>query len=414
MDKAEILKRALAIGEWMLENQVRNPFDANCGRGIGVYDARTGYCYPTANWTSGLMCACLCALYRRTGRQEYLDAAERAGRYVMSLQILDSRKKEYYGLFRELTPQSIECAPRDAVSAAWGLLWLYNLTGEKEYLERAKIFAEWHMEYAMIDGWPKYALYMRNDMPDFFARGSFQSGTGLFYHDLFIACGDARFIERGFRPIAVNYRDRFIAENGGLILEREVFSDKEVELPSNVKMHAYNDDFGAAMLQSAADFFKDESFREAALRYVRWLAENQDEDGGFAGGKVPSGVPVSLIYFHDIGTFYNDADLLKARGKSLEKLFKMQHIATGNPKLDGGIEGAREIIGDWPDIPGAPRRHVNIRCTNYALIAMLKLESELEGIWLGRHNRKWKDPLHDTDFNEYMKKLGYLTWQEAR
>ena len=92
----------------------------------------------------------------------------------------------------------------------------------------------------------------------------------------------------------------------------------------------------------------------------------------------------------------------------------MQHLSTGNPKLDGAIQGAREIIGEWPEIPDAPHKHVNIRCTNYALIALLKMESEVEGIWLGRNNRKWKDPLHDTDFNEYMKKLGYVTWQEAR
>ena len=321
MNKSEIWERVILIGDWMLRNQVKNPFDANCGRGINVYDARTEYCYQTANWTTGLMCACLCALYKRTEEPRWLQAAERAGRYIMSLQLLDSGNKEYYGLFREITPQSIECAPRDAVSAAWGLVWLYNVTGKKEYLDSAKIFAEWHMEYAMLEGWPRYALYMRDDMPNFFAQGSFQSGTGLFYHDLFVASGDARFIERGFRPLAFNYRDKFINENGQLILEREAFTGNIVELSAEAKMHAYNDDFGTAMLQTAADFFKDESFRETAWRHALWLAENQDADGGFAGGKVPSGVPVSLIYFHDLGTYYNDAKLLNAREKSLKKLF---------------------------------------------------------------------------------------------
>lgn len=414
MNKSELLNRAILIGEWMLRNQIKNPLDANCGRGVNVYDARTEYCYLTANWTTGLMCACLCALYKRTGEARWLDAAERAGRYIMSLQMLDSRKKEYYGLYREITPQSIECAPRDAVSAAWGLVWLYNMTGKKEYLDSAKMFAEWHMEYAMIEGWPKYALYMHKDMPHFFARGSFQSGTGLFYYDLFVATGDARFIERGFRPIASIYRDQFIDESGQLILEREAFSGKIVELSDEAKMHAYNDDFGAAMLQAASDFFKDESFRETALRHACWLAEHQDADGGFADGKVPSGVPVSLIYFHDLGTYYDNEKLLNAREKSLDKLYVMQHLNTGNPKLDGAIQGSREIIGEWPEIPGAPHQHVNIRCTNYALMALLKMESELEGVWLGRHNRKWTDPLHDTDFDEYLKKLGYLTWQEAK
>ena len=38
MNKSELLERIILIGEWMLRNQVKNPFDANCGRGINVYD----------------------------------------------------------------------------------------------------------------------------------------------------------------------------------------------------------------------------------------------------------------------------------------------------------------------------------------------------------------------------------------
>lgn len=411
MDTA-LYDRALMIGDWMLRNQVKNPFDANCGRGIDLYDARRDYLYMTANWTSGILCACFCALYRRTGERRWLDAAERAGRYIMSLQVLDPRKKAYFGLFRELTPQSVECAPRDSVSAAWGLVWLYNTTGNREYLERALLFAEWHLSYAMIDGWPKYALYMRDDLPDFYAQGSFQSGTGLFYHDLFVASGDARYVERGFRPIAVNYRDNFVMADGSLILEREAFTGRAVEMPPGVHMHAYNDDFGAAMLQTAADFFKDESFRDAARRYALWLVSQQDPDGAFAGGAAPSGVPTSLMYYHDLGVHYQDRTLLDARRRSLNKLLEMQHLDTGDPRLDGGIQGALDLLGNPPEIPHAPKKHVHIRCSSYALMALLKLESDLQNVWLGRFNRRWKDPLHAPEVKECLKKLGYLDWQE--
>ena len=412
--QAKLFERAMMIGEWMLRNQVKNPFDANCGRSIDAYDARRDYLYMTANWTTGILCACLCALHRRTGEKRWLDGAERAGRYIMSLQVLDPRKKEYCGLFRELTPQSIECAPRDSVSAAWGLVWLYNTTGEREYLERARLFAEWHMTYAMIEGWPKYALYMRDDIPDFYAQGPFQSGTGLFYHDLFVATGDARYVERGFRPIAFNYRDKFFNSDGSLILEREAFTGRVVPLPPGVHMHSYNDDFGAAMLQTAAEFFKDESFRDTARRFALWLASQQEADGSFAGGKAPSGVPVSLMYYHDLGTHYNDPTLLAAREKSLQKLLEMQHTDTGLPKLDGGLQGAHWVIGKWPEIPDAPKKHVHIRSSSYALMALLKMESDLKDVWLGRHNRKWQDPLHSPAAQECMSKLGYLNWNEAR
>jgi hypothetical protein len=414
MESKSVFEHARLIGDWMVKNQVINPFDANHGRGIGIYNARTGYLNLSVNWTTGIMAACLCAMYKRTGEQKYLDAAIRAGKYVMSLQLLDERKKEYFGLFRELTPQSIECAPRDAVSAAWGLVWLFNTTGEREFLERAKIFAEWHMNYVMLEGWPRFALYMRDDMPDFYAQGAFQSGTGLFYHDLFVASGDARLIERGFKPIAVNYRDRFFNDDGSIILGREAFTGQKGETGTGVKMHSFNDDFGGAMLMVAADFFKDESFRDKAMAYARWLMLNQDADGGFGGGKAPSGVPTALMYFHDLGTEYGDRELLSARDKTLNKLLSLQHIATGDAKLDGGIEGACECINKMVDIPGAPQKHVNLRCTNYALIALLKLEGRLEGIWLGRHNGKWTDPLHHIQTHDTLTKLGYINWNEAR
>ena len=68
------------------------------------------------------------ALFRRTGDERYLQAAELAGRYLMSLQVLDQRDTLYYGTLRRIIPQSIEFAPRDATSEAWGLAWLYNAT----------------------------------------------------------------------------------------------------------------------------------------------------------------------------------------------------------------------------------------------------------------------------------------------
>ena len=79
----------------------------------------------------------------------------------------------------------------------------------------------------MHEGWPQYSYYMEKHFPNFYARGAFQSGTGLFYHDLFLTTGDARFIEDGFRPIAVNYRDRFFHEDGHVIQERAAFAEAE-------------------------------------------------------------------------------------------------------------------------------------------------------------------------------------------
>lgn len=393
-----LLERAELCGEWMLRNQVTSRFDANRGRGIDLYDLQTDWLYRTANWTTGILCCCMCAMYKRTGDERYLVAAEYAGRYIMSLQVMDPSEKKYYGLIREITPQTLEIAPRDATSGAWGLVWLYNTLGERIYLDRAVKFAEWHMEYGMHDGWPLYALTMDDKLEDFYSKGGFQSGTGLFYHDLFRATGDSRFIERGFKPIAEQYRDCFIRENGRIIQKLNAFTNKEFThgiqgMEPDVDMHEYNDDFGGAMLQMAADFFEDESFREAALRYAKWLASVQDEDGRYAGGKVPSGIPTSLMYFHDLGTYYNDQELLDAREKTLSAMLDMQNIDTGYSMLDGGFTGLRRMLkGDEP-VVNEKSGWVNMRSTSYSLMALLKLECNLEDVWLGRFNGKWIDPL---------------------
>ena len=393
-NKQTVIECAIECAEWQIRNQVKNRQDANRGRFIRSYDKASGSLIYTGNWQTGTVLMSLLSVYRRTEDKKYLEAAEYAGHYLMSLQILDKHEPRYYGAIRELTPQSMEMDPRDATTAAWGLVWLYNFTGEEEYLRRAVLFADFHLKYCMIEGWPQYSYYMEKKFPNFYARGSFQSGTGLFYYDLFMASEDCRYIEFGLRPIADNYLKYFIKDNGEIIQEREIFT-WNVEAESEQKdvtpaMHMFNDDFGAAMLQTASDLFKDEKYRNGAYRYAQWLANHQDKGGGFCGGSHPSAVPIALMYFHDLGRYYDDGNLLKAREKALEKLLAMQYRNTGDGRLDGAFKGRYEGPKDFP---GGGETCVNNRVTSYALSALIKLESNVEGIWLGRNNKKFVDPL---------------------
>ena len=396
INQKTIMDHALACAEWQVKNQVTDRHDANKGRFIRSYDKASGKLIYTGNWQTGAALMALLSVYRRTGEEKYLEAAEKAGRYIMSLQVLDKHNPRYYGVIRELTPQSMEFAPRDATTAAWALVWLYNFTGEDEYLRRAVLFADFHLKYCMCEGWPLYASYMEKEHANFFARGSFQSGTGLFYHDLFMASEDARYIEYGMRPIADNYLKYFMKDNGELIQEREIFTwnREEESEQENVapNMHMYNDDFGAAMLQTASDIFKDEKYRQGAYSYAKWLAANQDSDGGFCNGLHTSGVPTASMYFHDLGNYYKDEVLLKARDKSLDRLISMQFKDTGNEKLDGGFAGKYEGPAGYP---GGGNMCVNNRTSAYALNTLIRLESDIEDVWLGRNNKKFADPLKE-------------------
>lgn len=389
MTSENLLERAVRCGEWMIRNQITDRQDANRGRSIRSYDADTGEKVLTGNWMCGTMAASLCALRKRTGNDGYLRGAELAGRYIMSLQVMDTRS-EYFGAIRELTPQSIEFAPRDATSAAWGLVWLADATGDQLYLDRARLFGDWLVEKGMYNGWPLYAVYMDPKLANFYSRGSFQSGAGLFLHDLFMLSGDAKYVEKGLQPIARVYRDDFINDDGSLNLDRDLFTG-EITSPrpgdTRLPQHAYNDDFGAAMMVAASRLFGDPSYMRKAALFAHWLIRNQDADGGYEGGTIPSAVPVSEMIFRDYGTLMDDRMLLDAADRTLDRILEMQYIDHPDTCIDGAFHGVYE--GSKTNKRG--RICVNMRTTAYSLMALLKAESDLADIWLGIHNKPFRD-----------------------
>lgn len=393
MDKIAVLDAAKKCAEWLLSNQITNRIDANKGRFLSYYDLslkeKNAFAYTTS-WDTGCALNGLLALYKRTGEQRYLDAAELAGHYIMSLQIMDPRDKKFYGAIRECTPQSVEFCPRDATSGAWALVWLYETTGNQEYLDRAVLFGEWMMEYGMFEGWPRWAV-MTDGQDHFYAKGSFQSGVGLFFHDLFMQTHDPRYIAKGMRPIAETYIRDFLRDDGSIILTREIMSNKlfiegadPKGRPMEFDMHCYNDDFGCAMLLRAADIFDDPKYDDAALRFAHYLARVQDPDGDFGKGLAPSAMPQALIYYHDLGEKFNDAALLAARDRTLDALLKFQFKDLGDAKIDGA----------FPAEGHKGQNICNMRASMYALTALLHVESDIEGVWLGRANKKFCDLLH--------------------
>ena len=106
-EKETVYESLLECAEWQFRNQVKDRQDANRGRFIRSYDKASGSLIYTGNWQTGAALMSLLSVYRRTKDAKYLEAAEYAGHYLMSLQVLDTREPRYYGAIRELTPQSI-------------------------------------------------------------------------------------------------------------------------------------------------------------------------------------------------------------------------------------------------------------------------------------------------------------------
>ena len=405
MDKKLVLERAKLAADYMIENQFTNRSDANHGRFRGAYEQSVGKISYTNSWQTGACCMGLLAMFKRTGDKKYLKAALRAGDYLKSLQNLDSRNMRYYGMIRESTPQTVEFCPRDAVTGCWAFIWLFRETQDQEYLDRAVIFAEWHMKYAMYNGWPTYTLFVNHAHRDFLARGCFQSGVGLFYYDLFNVTDDCRYIEKGLKPIADIYQRDFLTEDGSIIPERDVFTNKisERALKENDdNIHFYNDDFGCPMLLKAAEIFGERSYFDSAKRFAHWLAAHQQPDGMFRTKvkDVSSAVPMALMYYHEIGEKEQDKILLEARDKTLQKLLDMQLQDTDDRALYGAFEG-------FPDENHKAdcRRSTNMRTTMYSLISLLKTEGKIRNFWLGGNlNDAFMDPL------DYLK---VMPWDES-
>lgn len=396
MNKTIIFERVKTAVDHMIRHQVIDRLNANQGRTLNIYNSVSGFeCYTTS-WETGIFLACLLAMYKRTGDPLYLDRAEHAGHYIMSLQVMDHRDPTRYGAIRECTPQSVEFCPRDATTAAWSLVWLYEATQKAEYLDRAVLFAEWHLRNGMCGSWPLWAVFMDENNFKYYTRGSFQSGTGLFYHDLFMQTRDPRYIELGLRPIAETYIRDFFNEDGSLIVERSVFSN-QIQTRNGANsvestMHNFNDDFGNQMLMAAADIFKDEKFRDHARKFARFLTTVQQEDGNFFNGKksVSSAVAQALMYYDELGRFYQDPVLLAAAEKTFNKVLEMQLLDTADPKLFGAFEGMTD--SDCSD----PRKLTQMRTNAYMVIALLKVEGKIKDFWLGgEHNTAFIDPLCD-------------------
>jgi len=120
--KPECLSRARKLADWFVANQVTRPHLADCGRYANGLRVRGPAEKPslTTNWTTGMTAIAMLMAWRRTGNEKHLQSAQVAGDYLKSLQILDARNPAAFGLFREATPQTDFCHPRDALSAAWG------------------------------------------------------------------------------------------------------------------------------------------------------------------------------------------------------------------------------------------------------------------------------------------------------
>lgn len=286
--------------------------------------------------------------------------------YLKTLQIFDPYNKEHYGAIREMSQHTPWCYVRDALSGAWGFLEYYRLTGEEEYLERAKLWAEWYYKHGCNeDGLPlwgvEFAPPISDGTPEMLndILGCFHGGSLNFFYQLYKETGDEKYVGEKF----VNFANFFLEhcqQEDGFFVSVNNKSGKSVEKDPQDGLHRSNDDFSTLGLLAAYRVTGDRKFLDGIARFLDGCFKQQNEDGSFE--KSVAGIPVVLNIMIEaeglIGPW--PESWLDGAYRALEYLLGRSNKGDVVPKLRGAIDE----YGD-----GA----VCTRSSAYALIVLTKI-----------------------------------------
>ena len=301
--KARLLYSAMLAGDWLVNNQNRKTlweseyFNGDYGRWIYEYKPEDGFWRGSVCWTTATGIMDLLTLYERTGFPRYKEALERAAVYLKSLQILDSRVPRNYGAVREMSQLDDYIFPRDGMTATGGFMALYRFTGDKEYLERAELYADWFLKYAVNPetGWPYWSFPFNTTQLDDSNKkmGYFQGGGALFLYHLYKLTGKRKYLDQGVKPLADRLLEYFVLPDG------------------TWKITGNNDDFGTIALLGAYRELGKKKYWDAALSRLEQLMAMQREDGALVPGNT-GGCYISMLTALDM------LELAKEKGIKLD------------------------------------------------------------------------------------------------
>ncbi len=374
MNLTNFQQAAVKAGNWLVNTQQSKYDDANRGRFYYAVNLESGYIELSTGWQTGFAVMALLSLHNLTQDQKYLDAAKQGIDYIKSLQILDPRKKNLFGALREETPQTQWLHPRDALSAGWALLIYGCYTNDFDSIERAELFGDWMINYAFRGDWPLCTINLGpKGAPADDLQGSFQSGGILFFIDLFKQTQDMRYYDTALR-MSDYYVDHFVDDKGVIqVLIDPIGNNPGVNdtekwpLPWQ-RMHQVNDDFGGIALAGSYDLFKKEIYKQRMNAYFNWIQSVENDDGSFLNPVMEVGsatVPIFLNSFRSLAEDEQLSPLNELNQRSLEFLMSIQQDSD-DVNINGAFMGmdnkCRDGLGEW----------VNIRCTAYAIIALLQ------------------------------------------
>lgn len=365
-------KAALAGCDWFVHSQtLQQPpnWDANHGRFIYNRHIATGTSTMGLVWTQARAVMCLLAAYEHTGKQAYMECAERGIGYALSLQDLDRRFPLTYGAFHEETVFSPFSYPRDAIDMADALLQWHRATGDPEALYRAELFFDWFKRNALVvypsfGPWVKASVrFDQTPVRDRLNRPvACEMGCPTILAHAYAVTGKERYRTWALK-IAESTLKNFFPYAKGPLAEPPRGKDSHHTGRDGI---IYNDDGGTVSLLNAYKLSGRQRYLDAAIQVADFYCA-YDQTIPIVSGL--GSITNLLIETHGVtgASQYRDHAL-----RYLRALCKHQ-VKAGAKSVKGAFRGEDE--GGSGYVKGAGNLDfVTTRVTAYAVLALFKVE----------------------------------------
>ncbi len=387
-ERQKFLHHAELAGYWYCNNQNTDekPWggiadSADKGRFVYEYIIPKNSARGMGVWGQAMAIMDLFDLARRFPGEKhlFLKAAKLGAGYLGSLQVTDFRLPKSIGGFREHTPQATESYPRDAVTGGFGLCRLFKETQDQEWLDCAKLFAEWWMNNGTDkNGWPYITFdlkkqYGHNRAMEVageeagaeFIKGDWQAGSAIFFYQLFKLTNDSRYIEKGFDPL-ISGLAKIYEENRG----KPVVDGFHGEVPISFG----NDDFALVALVCAYRLKKEKRLLDLLIERIEAQNSLMDADGSYPsfGGTFVSGINnlefLKLAESEKLN--YDTSSVERCVRKTAEFGLTVQEKKSKDLRLLGGLYGQSSY--------DVARIHIHNRSVGYSVNFYLRLEGKTD------------------------------------
>ena len=375
----------IMAGTWLQTTQCQHAWpywSADTGRFLHCYNLKRpeerpmlSICWDTARTTQALL-----STYKLTRDPALLAACRRAADYVKSLQIFDPELPAFHGACREETPQGDHVAARDTVEAMQMFINLHAVTGEKVFLDRALLGADWlAKQHERYKGLPPFHIWLHTEK-SFPSNNAMvricMTAEALVFSQLDAILGQKRY-QKEIGYWIDDVTTELLDTDGGLrVRDESVNVGHHVSNSGALKNCFTNDDGYGVALIAAYRTTGDEKYKEAAVRYGNFWLNMPEMPTTYAS------LPAVMLLLLDFYRLTGHPGYLEKTLAYFPQVRALQHVAPGHPRIHGGFKGheagsKREL----EFLKGQPLDYLSLRTTMYAMLAFAKMAAETEDEW---------------------------------